>query len=222
MNVIAIIPARGGSKGVPKKNIKELNNKPLIAYTIEQASNTKNIDHVVVSTDCNEIADISREYGAEVIMRPQEISGDLASSEDALIHCVKEFHKRGESVSHVVFLQCTSPIRKPSDISECLELVLSNSYDSALSVVENHKFLWRVNANGIAEPVNYDPQHRKMRQEISEFQENGSIYVMKTSDLLKTKCRLNGNVGVHIMDEETGYEIDTPVDFEIIKKLMSK
>jgi N-acylneuraminate cytidylyltransferase len=219
--VIAIIPARGGSKGVPKKNIKPLNNKPLIAYSIEHALATEKVDKVIVSTDCDEIAQVSLQYGAEVIKRPEDISGDFASSEDALIHTVQELEANGVKASHVVFLQCTSPIRKESDVANCLELVLSGKFDSALSVVENHKFLWRTDANGLATPVNYDPHNRKMRQEIHEYQENGSIYIMKTADLLSTKCRLNGKVGVYVMEEETGYEIDTPVDFKIIEELMS-
>lgn len=221
-NVVAIIPARGGSKGVPKKNIKELNGKPLIAYSIEHALATATVDKVVVSTDCDEIAEISIQCGAEVIKRPEGISGDFASSEDALIHSVKELKSAEWDATHVVFLQCTSPIRKENDIGDCLDLVLSGGFDSALTVVENHKFLWRTDSNNIATPVNYDPHHRKMRQEISEYQENGSIYVMKTVDLLNTQCRLNGRVGVHVMGEETGYEIDTLIDFKILEQLMSE
>ncbi len=219
--IVAIIPARGGSKGVPKKNIKNLNGKPLIAYSIEQALNTQTIDRVIVSTDCDDIALISRQYGAMVIRRPEEISGDFASSEDALIHVVNKLNEQNIDTSHVVFLQCTSPIRHENDIRNCLDLVLSQGFDSALSVVENHKFLWRTNDKNLAVPVNYDPRNRKMRQEIKEYQENGSIYVMKTNDLLVNHCRLNGSVGVHVMNEITGYEIDTPADFVILEKLMS-
>ncbi|HCG5284342.1 acylneuraminate cytidylyltransferase family protein [Vibrio parahaemolyticus] len=221
-NVVAIIPARGGSKGIPKKNIKELNGKPLIAYSIEQALSTGNIDRVVVSTDCEQIAMISAHYGAEVVKRPEHISGDFASSEDALIHVVRELAGVGWEATHIVFLQCTSPIRGETDIADCVELVLSERFDSALSVVENHKFLWRTNTEGLAKPVNYDPLNRKMRQEIKEYQENGSIYVMKNRDLLDTKCRLNGRIGLHVMNEITGFEIDTPIDFNIIEQLMSE
>lgn len=221
-SVIAIIPARGGSKGVPKKNIKELMGKPLIAYSIEQALSCTNINKVIVSTDCKEIADVSLLYGAEVVFRPEEISGDFASSEDALIHSIDYLHNRQFQVSHIVFLQCTSPIRNNLDINECLDLVLSGKFDSALSVVENHSFLWRTDKDDLARPLNYDPQHRKMRQKIKEYKENGSIYVMKSKDLLATKCRLNGRIGVHVMTEETGYEIDTPIDFKIIEQLMSE
>jgi len=219
--VVAIIPARGGSKGVPKKNIKPLLGKPLIGYTIEQALSTKSVDRVVVTTDCDEIASISKQFGAEVIKRPDEISGDFASSEIALIHAVGTLEENNVDISHVVFLQCTSPIRKTNDIFDCLELVLNKGFDSALSVVENHKFLWRTDEIDRATPVNYDPQNRKMRQDIKEYQENGSIYVMKTEDLLNSKCRLNGLIGVHVMDEITSYEIDTEVDFVVIEKLMS-
>lgn len=220
--VVAIIPARGGSKGVPKKNIKLLNGKPLISYSIQQARNTEKIERVFVSTDCEEIKYISEQYGAEVIKRPEEISGDFSSSEDALIHSVNTLRGQGYYATHVVFLQCTSPIRNDTDITKCLDLVISRKFDSALSVVENHKFLWRIDDDGNGQPVNYDPHDRKMRQDIREYQENGSIYVMSAEDLLRSKCRLNGNVGVHIMEEKTGYEIDTPIDFEIIEQLMSR
>lgn len=220
--IVAIIPARGGSKGVPKKNIKRLLGKPLIAYSIEHALATPNIDKVVVSTDCKEIASVSLLYGAEVIQRPDDISGDFSSSEDALIHAVKELGMTGCIASHIIFLQCTSPIRQKNDISNCLELVLSGEFDSALTVVDNHKFLWRTDKQENAFPVNYDPHNRKMRQDIKEYQENGSIYVMKSKDLLDTKCRLNGRVGVHVMEEKTGYEIDTLIDFKIIEQLMSE
>jgi N-acylneuraminate cytidylyltransferase len=222
LKTAAIIPARGGSKGVPKKNIKMLNGKPLIAYSIEHALATKAIDRVIVSTDCDEIAAVAGQYGAEVSKRPADISGDFASSEDALIHTLKELSDAGWKADLVVFLQCTSPLRSQSDIAQCLELVTSSGFDSALSVVDNHRFLWRTDSEGVATPVNYDPHNRKMRQEISEYQENGSIYIMKAVDLINTKCRLNGKVGVHVMAEETGYEIDTFVDFKIIEQLMSE
>ncbi|ARN64728.1 acylneuraminate cytidylyltransferase family protein [Vibrio vulnificus] len=218
--IVAIIPARGGSKGVPKKNIKELNGKPLIAYSIEHALATKEVDKVVVSTDCNEIAEVAIAFGAEVIYRPDDISGDFASSEDALIHSVNELKSAGWEATHVVFLQCTSPIRNNDDIAKTLSLVLSEQFDSALTVVENHRFLWRTDSNNTAIPVNYDPHNRKMRQEIKEYQENGSIYIMKTEDLINTKCRLNGTIGVHVMDEDAGYEIDTQIDFKIIEQLI--
>lgn len=220
VNVIAVVPARGGSKGVPKKNIKLLNGKPLIAYTIEQALNTKGIDRVIVSTDCKDIAKISQAYGANVIIRPDDISGDFSSSEEALIHAVNHLKLDGIKPSIVVFLQCTSPIRADNDIEDTLELVLSGAFSSSLSAVANHKFLWRKAEDGSCYPVNYEPSNRKMRQSISEYQENGSIYVMKTKDLLNSKCRLNGNVGIHLMDEKSGYEIDTMVDFKVIETLM--
>ncbi|MDG2609297.1 hypothetical protein P7M09_26070, partial [Vibrio parahaemolyticus] len=140
----------------------------------------------------------------------------------ALIHSVKELALAGWEASHIVFLQCTSPIRKDTDIESCLELVLSGQFDSALSVVENHKFLWRTDEESNATPVNYDPNNRKMRQQINEYQENGSIYVMKKEALLSSKCRLSGRVGIHIMNEETGFEIDTLMDFKIIEQLMSE
>ncbi len=217
--VVAIIPARGGSKGIPGKNITPVNGKPLISYTIEQALACQLIDRVFVSTDADDISQVSKAYGAEVVTRPEGISGDFSSSEDALMHTLEVLQTQSCYVTHVVFLQCTSPIRSADDISATLNLVLSEEYDSALSVVENHKFLWRAGEAG-AIPVNYDPQNRKMRQSIEEYQENGSIYVMKAEDLLASKCRLNGKVGLHVMAENSGYEIDSPLDLQIIELLM--
>ncbi len=217
--VVAIIPARGGSKGIPGKNITPVNGKPLISYTIEQALACQLIDRVFVSTDADDISRVSKAYGAEVVTRPEGISGDFSSSEDALMHTLEVLQTQSCYVTHVVFLQCTSPIRSADDISATLNLVLSEEYDSALSVVENHKFLWRAGEAG-AIPVNYDPQNRKMRQSIEEYQENGSIYVMKAEDLLASKCRLNGKVGLHVMAENSGYEIDSPLDLQIIELLM--
>lgn len=221
IRVLAIIPARGGSKGVPGKNIKLINGKPLIVHSIEQAMRSTCVDEVVVSSDSESILDIALDCGAKIVKRPVNISGDNASSEEALIHALESLVGE-ESFTHVVFLQCTSPIRSVDDIDKTIELVVHGQFDSALSVVENHSFLWRLNERNEAVPVNYSPVERRMRQNIVEYKENGSVYVMSVEGLLETGCRLNGVVGVHVMNEKTGYEIDTEIDFAVVDFLMGE
>ena len=137
--IIAILPVRGGSKGIPKKNIQILHGKPLIVHSIQQALNTKSIDRVIVSTDAFDIRDVALEAGAEVIMRPDEISGDSAQSEQALIHVLDTIQ---DSPEYVVFLQATSPLRRNDDIQNAIDLIIKEDADSLFSSNELHVFVW--------------------------------------------------------------------------------
>lgn len=217
MTVVGIIPARGGSKGIRKKNITPFLGEPLITHTIEQARESEHLDGIYVSTDDDEIADVSRSAGATVIERPVEIAGDFASTEDALLHAVDVLEDRGISPEILVLLQCTSPLRRETDIDDAIELVRIDEYDSALSCCEDHKFYWTDGEDG-ANPINYDPQERSMRQELKQrYQENGSIYVMKIDVLKEQECRLGGSVGIHEMPEALSFEIDTPTDLKLLE-----
>ncbi len=180
MNIIAIIPARGGSKGIPLKNIVPIHGKPLMAYSIEQAQATRSINRVVVTTDASEIAAVSQEYGAEVVWRPDELSGDKASSESALLHVLDFLQAtEGYEPNLVVFLQATSPMRQPGDIENAIDTLRRENADSLLSVAPFHGFLWRRTAEGVRS-FSYDYQHRQMRQDApQDFVENGSIYIFK-------------------------------------------
>jgi CMP-N,N'-diacetyllegionaminic acid synthase len=219
---IAIIPARGGSKGVPRKNIRTLAGKPLIAHSIEQALNAQNIDSVYVSTDDKEIAEISERYGANVIFRPDSISGDIASSEDAVIHAI-EVVEHDLCVNDVFFLQCTSPIRAEFDLDNAYKQMKANKADSLLTVTESHSFLWRFNSDSSAEPINYDYKKRARRQDLEpQYKENGSFYINSASNIVSYKNRLSGVIDMYVMAEETAYEIDTETDFRVIEALMAK
>ena len=222
MVTIAIIPARGGSKGVPRKNVRPLAGKPLIAHSILDAKESKFTDKVYVSTDNLEIAEVSRQYGAEIIHRPEELAGDTASSESALIHALSEIEKTGISPDLIVFLQCTSPIRTGTDIDNAIAKLRAENADSLLSVSPSHRFLWE-EVDGVAKSINYDYRDRPRRQDMQpQYVENGSIYIFKPWVLKKFGNRLGGKISLFIMSEAASWEIDSALDFEIAESLMNK
>lgn len=220
--ILAIIPARGGSKGIPRKNIKPLCGKPLIAYTIEAALSSKYLDRVVVSTEDKEIAEIAREYDTEIMMRPMELAGDFAATEPVLEHVIKHLNETaGYRCNVVVLLQPTSPLRNSQHIDEALETFFSNKYDSLLSVCLSHIFLWKVDKKGLYS-LNYDFRNRPRRQDIEpEYRENGAIYITKHDILTNTHNRLGGKIGLYIMPEENSPEIDTEFDFWLCEQLIT-
>jgi N-acylneuraminate cytidylyltransferase len=221
MLTVAIIPARGGSKGVSRKNIRPLAGHPLIAYSIQDALDAKRVEQVYVSTDDQEITEIAEQYGAKVIHRPPELANDTASSEAALIHAVSEIEKRESVINNLVFLQCTSPIRTGEDIDRALEKLQAQQADSLLSVSPSHRFLWKEQA-GEAYPINYDYRQRPRRQDMSpQYVENGSIYIFKPWVLKQEKNRLGGKIALYVMGEEATLEIDSIVDFQIVEALLN-
>lgn len=222
-NIISIIPARGGSKGIPGKNIKPFLGKPLIAWTIESSVASNRIDTTFVSTDSKEIAQVSESFGAQVISRPTQISGDQASSEDALSHFLDFFEENeGKLPDYVVFLQCTSPIRNAVDIDRAIDKIIHAKADSLLSVVPNHRFIWELDRAGF-KSINYDYQTRQRRQDINpQYMENGSIYIFKPWVLREKKNRLGGKVTFYTMAQESGFEIDDILDFELCEFIMKR
>jgi len=212
MKNICIIPARGGSKGVLKKNIRLLDGIPLIAHTIITALNSKNIDIVYVSTDNNEISDISQKYGASIINRPNSYAKDNSSSEDALLHAINYVRKLGEEINLAIFLQCTSPFRKHNDIDNAINQLLLENADSLLSVTLNHKFIWKM-LDSLPYSINYDYKKRPRRQDMElQYLENGSIYVFKPWILDRYKNRIGGKISLYVMDEIAAIDIDSELD----------
>lgn len=216
---IVIIPARGGSKGIPRKNILEIAGRPLIAWSILQAKNAKLVDEVFVSTEDKEIAAVSKEYGAKVIDRPLSLSGGDISSEDVLLHALKQIETK-----LVVFLQATSPIREAEDIDKAIYALTSENLDSIFSCNYVHGFTWSIDNHSKMQPLDYNPKTRPMRQERSVFtmEENGSIYVFK-SEILKTyNCRLGGKIGIYVMPTWKSYQLDGIEDIEICEYYLKK
>ena len=189
MEILALIPARGGSKGIPRKNVQPLGGKPLVAHSIKHAAQTPKVSRIVVSTDDAEIAAAAEQYGADIVWRPTRLSGDTATSESALVHAL-DYLKDNEAYEPdlVVFLQATSPLRQSDDIGNAIEMLVSEQADSLFSCCDVEGFVWRWGAGGAA-PVNYDPTTRKRRQELQEaiIEENGSIYVFKPSVLRRLR-----------------------------------
>lgn len=220
MNTLAIIPARGGSKGIPRKNVRLLNGKPLIAYTIEQAKATPSITRVVVSTDDAEIGAVAQQYGAEVVWRPAEISGDTASSESALVHvldCLAQTEDYDPDL--VVFLQATSPIRQPDDIENAISTLLHSHADSVFSACRYEGHVWQFKNGQLS--ATYDYQSRQMRQEKpEELTENGSIYIFKPWVLREFNNRLGGKIAVYRMHVLDSLQVDEPADLEMFAQLM--
>jgi N-acylneuraminate cytidylyltransferase len=221
MTTIAIIPARGGSKGIPRKNLKLLAGKPLIAYSILDAKEAKTIDEVYVSTDDREIANVASQYGAKVIIRPSELANDTASSESALIHAITEIENTGVISKTIVFLQCTSPIRTGKDIDMAIAQFKQENADSLLSVSQSHRFLWQKN-DGVARSINYDYSQRLRRQDMQpQYMENGSIYIFKPWVIKGLNNRLGGKIALFEMTEKSVFEIDSLSDFMLVEYLLS-
>jgi YrbI family 3-deoxy-D-manno-octulosonate 8-phosphate phosphatase len=225
MTCVAIIPARGGSKGIPHKNISRVAGKPLLAYTIEHAQHTPAIDRVVVSTDAPEIGTVATRCGAEVVWRPTEISGDTSSSELALLHALDELVRRDNyRPDLVVMLQPTSPIRQRHDVQRAIETLLAEEADSLFSACTLHGFVWRRPRNGSGSEltsVSYDYTARQMRQDCPEdLLENGSIYVTRHELLRATGNRLGGRIAVYRMDPLDSLQVDDPSDLLAIERLL--
>ena len=206
---VAVIPARGGSKGVPRKNLRRVGGIPLIARAITSARAADGIDRVVVSTDDHEIAAVAREWGAEVVTRPAELSGDAASSESALEHALDELARLGIEAGILVFLQTTSPFIDPADLDAAIERVRAGESDTVFSAVESWGFLWRRRADG-ATGINHDHRRRPRRQERElEFLETGAFYVMDAAGFRRAQHRFFGKIGVALVPETHAIEIDT-------------
>lgn len=222
MQILAIIPARGGSKGIPRKNILPVAGKPLIAWCIETARATSSITRIVVSTDDPEISKVAMNFGAEVILRPVEISDDSSASELALLHVLEQLkEKDGYEPELVVFLQCTSPLTAPEDINGTIERLLTENADSAFAAAPFHYFLWGQGPDGSAVEINHDKRIRLMRQQKQpEYIETGAVYVVKSAGFRKSRHRFFGKTSIYVMPESRRWEIDEPVDLLVAEVLM--
>lgn len=214
--IVAVIPARGGSKAIPDKNIVDLGGRPLIDYCIKAALES-NAEEVWVSTDNEAIESVALDSGASVLIRPEELSGDDVNSEAALLHfaeCVP--------FDTLVFLQCTSPLTLSSDIDGALDVLRYNPYDSVLSVcVDSGGWLcggwnWTYDSEtGGAERTN---KYFHQRQNAPEhYRENGAIYVTSKDKLLDSKSRIGGKTGMYVMPRQRSFEIDDPEDLKEIR-----
>jgi N-acylneuraminate cytidylyltransferase len=216
MNTVVIIPARGGSKGLPGKNIREFAGKPLIVHTIEHALDAPLVDAVYVSTDDEGIAAVSRGAGASIIYRPAELAVDTATTESAIEHALSAITPPPDIV---VLLQATSPLRPEGALQAALEKFTAGEYDSLLSISPTHRFFWKV--AGDTAVAEYDYRNRPRRQDIrpedARFVENGSLYVFTREHFEACGNRLGGRIGYVVFPEEYSGEIDSAADFAMLE-----
>ena len=220
---VAIIPARSGSKGIPGKNLIDLCGKPLLAWSILQAKEAKNIDSVWVTSDGEDILEVAKKYGAEAIKRPIDISGDTASSESAWLHALDYIEEQTHNkIDTVVGMQATSPMRESNDLDDALEIYSQEKFDSLLSVSKIEDFfVWEETDKGEFVSVNYDYKNRKPRQMIKEqYRENGSFYVFTPELMRNSGNRLGGKIGKYVMDFYKMFQIDSKEDIRICEVLM--
>lgn len=222
MTIPAIIPARGGSKGLPRKNVLDLAGQPLITHTIRAALEASSIGRVLVSTDDDEIAAVATAAGAEVIHRPADLASDTASSESALLHALDSaYPDAADQPEAFVFLQCTSPLTAPEDIDALVEAMEREQADSAFLATRFYHFLWRPEDDGTYAGINHDHAIRQRRQDRpAEYLETGAGYAMKLAGFRKSGHRFFGRVVAAEMPEERVGEIDTLADFRSIESRM--
>lgn len=215
-SIVAIIPARGGSKGIPGKNLARVGGVPLIARAVAAATAVESIDAIYVSTDDADIAIAARAAGAAVIDRPLNLSGDDASSEAALLHAVAMLPGLPDVI---VFLQATSPFILPADLDSAIARVREREYDVVFSATETHAFLWRLTESGAC-GVNHDASVRLRRQDLEpRFQETGAFYVMRGPGFVAAGHRFFGRIGVAVVDGLTSVDVDSAHDLELAARV---
>ncbi|WP_262778492.1 acylneuraminate cytidylyltransferase [Brevibacterium permense] len=216
---VAIIPARGGSKGIPLKNLQKVAGVSLLARAINAAQASPSIDRVIVSTDHDGIAAEAVRAGAEVAHRPAEIAGDTATSESALIHTLSTLD---EDFDITVFMQCTSPFIDSASIENAVRTVRDDDADVVFSAVEDHSFLWRLDDDTQAVAVGHEASFRPRRQDRAKhFNETGAFYVMRTSGLIEHEHRFFGRIGIEEVPPEHAREIDDMSDLTLVRAIAS-
>lgn len=219
VRVLALIPARGGSKGVPGKNLALVGGRSLIARAVDTCRAASTVDEVVVSTDHAGIAAAALEAGARVIARPDDLAGDLATSESVLLQALHLLSDEGTEPEVTVFVQCTSPFIAGDDVDAAVSTVLEGAADVDFAATPTHEFLWRPEL-GTMRGLNHDPAARLRRQDTGpDYRETGAFYVMRTAGLLEHKHRFFGRIAVQPVSGTTAIEIDTAEDLQMARAL---
>lgn len=227
MDILVVIPARGGSKGIPHKNIKPLNGKPLIYYTIDTARAISGDDNICVSTDDDEIIDVVEQYGLRVpFKRPDVLATDTAGTYEVLLHALNYYESIGKHYDVVLLLQNTSPFRKPHQVEEALQLYKNNKdIDMVVSVKEcvanPYYCVFEENADGYLHVCKGDGNIYRRQDAPKVYEYNGAIYIMnaeslKTTHMHKMKKRIK-----YVMDEISSFDLDTMWDWEIAESIVA-
>lgn len=217
-NVLVVIPARGGSKGIPRKNIRYLNGKPLISYTIETALNSKYVSKVAVSTDDEEIGNLSAKYGAEVLLRPEHLASDEVPLDPVIYDAVERMENQGDCFDIVVTIQPTSPLLKTETLEKIIETLVQEEHDTVLTAVDDRHLSW-IKAGNAFIP---DYSERKNRQYLpSEYRETGAVLASKRS-VITSNSRIGEDVSLFEVAKDESVDIDSPMDWWVAEKLLKK
>lgn len=222
MTILCVIPVRGGSKGIPRKNIRPLAGKPLVNWTIEHALAADCGLDVLVSTDDLEIAEVARTAGADVpFLRPAELAQDETATEPVVQHAIDYRTAQGREPDAVMLLQATSPIRYPGTLDRAVAQFRDSGVDSLVGVVPQTPFLWTA---GNPPQAQYAVDRRPRRQDLApddyRYRETGSLYLTRTGIYRQFANRLGGRIGLFVMDEGEGVDIDTELDFTTVEQQM--
>lgn len=227
MSIVAVIPARGGSKGIPRKNLVRIAGRPLIAYAIEAARNAASVDRVLISTDDSEIADVARELGAEVpFLRPPELADDTAPMLGVLRHALGWLESKGVAVEALVLLQPTSPLRTARHVEEAIALFRSAPTSSVVSVVEvPHQFnpvsVMKLSAQGTLAPFFGDQVVATRRQDKPKaYARNGPVVLVCHPDTLRSGELYGASCLPYLMSEKDSLDIDTPQDLLLAEQAL--
>lgn len=220
---LAFIPVRGGSKSIPLKNIKLLNEKPLVYWTAKAAQESKYIDKVIIATDSEEIKNTVLSFGfnkLEIFNRSDENAQDTSSTESVMLEYIEK--SKLEPKDKFILIQATSPLLKSKYIDGMYDTLEKSDADSIFSAVREKQFHWIETPDGV-KPINYDYKNRPRRQDFQGIlAENGACYINSVENILKDKCRLSGKIIAYEMPAETAYEIDEESDWLIVEELMKK
>lgn len=218
--IVAVIPARGGSKGIPRKNLALFGGETLLARTIKEAQKSQYISSFVVNTDDDEIQAEAERYNTIVLRRPAELGSDIAEVDPLLLWTLTELYP---SIKPTIFvlLYCTAPLRTYEDIDRTIDLVLNKGYDSALTLVKDHSYLWKKENGGEFSPTNYEPRNRAARQKEkwNQFIENKAVYAFTVAGFVREHCRIHGRVGAVLMPANRSIDIDAIEDLILAAKL---
>ena len=220
-SIVAIILARGGSKGIPNKNLRLFGDLPLVDWCLNAALKSKKITTVILSSDSKEILERGENLGCEIHHRSPKHAQDTTSSEESMLAVINE-HPLAQSADILILVQPTSPLTEAEDFDLALDLFEKESFDSLATGTLDHSFTWQVDEKGNAEP-NYNPKSRPRRQEMENSRkENGAFYITKRQIWEEHKCRLGGNIGFYTMKPFQSIEIDTELDWELLEEYLKQ
>jgi len=218
-SIVAIILARGGSKGIPKKNLRLFGNAPLVDWCLNAALKSKKITTVILSSDSEEILERGENLGCEIHHRSPKHAQDTTSSEESMLAVISE-HPLAQSADILILVQPTSPLTEAEDFDLALDLFENEGFDSLATGTLDHSFMWQVDEKGNAKP-NYNPQSRPRRQEMKNSRkENGAFYITKKQIWEEHKCRLGGKIGFYTMKPIQSIEIDSELDWTLLEELI--